>query len=76
VSGLRVPWPRPGHGTHLSTVAYMTRKRTSPRRRREVNPIVLRFMAPALRYSPSRDAYVLRVVGDRWGPVVRRRERP
>jgi hypothetical protein len=31
----------------------------------------LMVMAPLLRYSVSRDAYVLRFVGSEFGPVVR-----
>ncbi len=31
----------------------------------------LMLMKPALRYSVSRDAYVLRGVGHRYGPVLR-----
>jgi hypothetical protein len=33
----------------------------------------LKAFTPFFRYSPSRDAYVLRVVGNRIGPVLRAR---
>ncbi len=52
--------------------------RTVPRPRRYVARYWLALMSPALRYSSSRDAYVLRGVGNRTGPVLRaerRRER-
>ena len=44
-----------------------------PRRRREVSPRVLRPLAVLFRYSVVRDAYVLRGVGGRFGPVLRAR---
>jgi hypothetical protein len=31
----------------------------------------LRLLTPLFRYSTTRDAYVLRVVGDEIGPVIR-----
>jgi hypothetical protein len=36
------------------------------------------ILRPVLRYSVSRDAHVLRVIGGRWGPVLvsRRSEAP
>jgi hypothetical protein len=36
---------------------------------------LLTLMRPFLRYSYSRGAYVLRVVGERWGPVLRQDQR-
>ena len=33
------------------------------------------MLAPLFRYSYGRDAYVLRGVGDRWGPVLKRERR-
>jgi hypothetical protein len=45
--------------------------RTAPRRRRYVSSHWLSLLAPVLRYSFSRDAYLLRVVGNRMGPVLR-----
>jgi hypothetical protein len=47
--------------------------RTSPRPRRELHPALLRLLLPLLRYSTTRDAYVLRGIGNRRGPVLRRR---
>ena len=47
--------------------------RTVPRRRRDLHPVVLLALRPFLRYSSVRDAYVLRAIGNRWGPVLRRR---
>jgi hypothetical protein len=45
--------------------------RTVRRPRRYVARHWLVLMTPVLRYSVSRDAYVLRVVGRRAGPVLR-----
>ena len=45
-------------------------KRIRPRR--YISPLLLAVARPALRYSYGRDAYVLRLVGDHWGPVLRR----
>jgi hypothetical protein len=42
----------------------------SPRRRRHVSPWLLVVLKPLFRHSYSRDAYVLRVVGNRLGPVL------
>jgi hypothetical protein len=36
-----------------------------------MSPWAFRLIQPAFRYSPSRGAYVLRLLGSRWGPVVR-----
>jgi hypothetical protein len=47
--------------------------RNAPRPRRELRPVILVALRPFLRYSTVRDAYVLRVIGNRWGPVLRRR---
>lgn len=45
------------------------------RPRRYVAPHWLKFLGPMLRYSGSRDAYVLRAVGNRVGPVLRQDRR-
>jgi hypothetical protein len=45
--------------------------RTVRRPRRYVHRHWLLLMRPLLRYSEVRDAYVLRVVGRRTGPVLR-----
>ncbi|MBA3806769.1 MAG: hypothetical protein H0X28_00025 [Solirubrobacterales bacterium] len=45
------------------------------RPRRYVAPQWLRLLGPVLRYSGSRDAYVLRAVGKRMGPVLRQDRR-
>lgn len=53
--------------------------RTVPRPRRYISRHLLMLLTPVMRYSSSRDAYVLRGVGGRMGPVVRpdrRRSRP
>jgi hypothetical protein len=47
--------------------------RDTPRPRRVVGPFTFALLRPVLRYSYSRDAYVLRVVGNALGPVLRRR---
>jgi hypothetical protein len=46
------------------------------RPRRHVAAGVLKALKPLLRFSYTRDAYVLRVVGNRHGPVLRRSTRP
>lgn len=47
--------------------------RTTPRTRRPTHPIVLAALRPLLRYSYSREAYVFRFWGNRYGPVLQRR---
>jgi hypothetical protein len=49
--------------------------RTTTRRRRYVPSYALVIMRPLLRYSQTRDAYVLRIVGRRKGPVLRANRR-
>jgi hypothetical protein len=44
--------------------------RTTPRPRHHVNPVVLALLRPALRYSYTREAYVLRGIGNHRGPVL------
>jgi hypothetical protein len=51
--------------------------RTVKRPRRYIAPRWIAIGRPVLRYSTPRDAYVLRVVGRKWGPVLRsERRRP
>jgi len=45
--------------------------RTDPRPRHYVSPLALAAMRPILRFSEGRDAYVLRLAGNRAGPVLR-----
>ena len=45
--------------------------RTSPRNPRTVHPAVMVVLNPLFRHSMTRDAYVLRGVGHRLGPVLR-----
>jgi hypothetical protein len=45
--------------------------RTVRRPRRYVSRRWLALLGPVLRYSASRDAYLLRGVGRRYGPVLR-----
>jgi hypothetical protein len=45
------------------------------RPRRYVSPRVLTVLRPAFRYSESRDAYILRVIGKQAGPVLREQPR-
>jgi hypothetical protein len=53
--------------------------RATPRTRRYVAPGLLRALRPLFVYNHNRDAYILRAVGKRIGPVLRsseeRRER-
>ena len=44
--------------------------RTTPRPRRQVDPTVIRRLTPVVRYSAGRQAYVLRGIGGRFGPVL------
>ena len=44
------------------------------RPRRYVSPRVMTMLRPAFRYSQSRDAYILRVIGKQRGPVLREDE--
>lgn len=50
--------------------------RTTPRRRHHVHPVVLALLRPALRYSYTREAYVLRGIGNHRGPVFVRGAEP
>lgn len=45
--------------------------RTIKRPRRYIAAHWLVLVRPMFRYSESRDAYVLRAVGRKWGPVLR-----
>lgn len=47
----------------------------APRRRRYVSPLLLTVLRPLLRYSYGRSAYVLRLVGESHGPVLRQDRR-
>jgi hypothetical protein len=49
--------------------------RKAQRTRRYVQPRLLVLLAPLFRYSLTRDAYVLRLVGRRSGPVLRANRR-
>ena len=49
--------------------------RTQPRRRRRIGAAALAPLRVAFRYSASREAYVLRGVGNRFGPVLKRGDR-
>lgn len=44
--------------------------RTAPRPRHAVSQGTAHLLSPFFRYSVGRDAYVLRVVGNRLGPVL------
>ena len=46
-------------------------QRETPRRRHLVGKRTIRLVRPFFRYSRVRDAYVLRVVGRRHGPVLK-----
>jgi hypothetical protein len=50
--------------------------RTQPRKRTPVRRLVLVGARPVLRYSASRDAFVLRGIGNRHGPVLVDNRRP
>jgi hypothetical protein len=42
-----------------------------PRPRRKVPPALLFLLRPIYHHDHARDAWILRAVGDRWGPVLR-----
>ena len=44
--------------------------RSTPRPRREVSPALLAALSPLFRHSVARDAYVLRGIGSKRGPVL------
>ena len=44
--------------------------RDLPRERRRISQATLVVLRPLFRYSAGRDAYVLRAVGNRFGPVL------
>jgi len=48
--------------------------RSVPRTRHQVSPRAVRALSPFFRQSYGRDAYVLRGVGNRWGPVLQVRQ--
>jgi hypothetical protein len=45
--------------------------RTTPRKRTHVSRFTLFLLRPLFRYSFHRDAYILRAIGERFGPVLR-----
>jgi hypothetical protein len=47
----------------------------APRPRHYVSRTTIALVRPLFRYSLSRDAYVLRVIGNSRGPVLRRERR-
>jgi hypothetical protein len=49
--------------------------RTAPRPRRYIAQHWLQLLKPLFRYSEARQAYVLRVVGRSFGPVLRANRR-
>jgi hypothetical protein len=49
--------------------------RNIPRQRRYVSPTALTLCRPLLSFDLPRDAYVLRAVGRRFGPVLRQDRR-
>ena len=44
--------------------------RDTQRDRKRIRPGTLAVLRPLFRYSAGRDAYVLRIVGNRFGPVL------
>lgn len=44
--------------------------RNTQRDRKLIKPRTLAVLRPLFRYSAGRDAYVLRIVGNRFGPVL------
>jgi hypothetical protein len=56
----------------MSTIDHRLR---IPRPRRYIPRGAFVLLLPALRYSTTRDAYVLRIVGNKVGPVLRENRR-
>jgi hypothetical protein len=54
----------------LDWLAMRRSHRVAPRRRREVPPALLVALRPIFRYDAERDAWILRVRGERYGPVL------
>ena len=59
--------------THFCSV--LMEMRTARRPRRYVSRQWMKLLAPVLRYSSTRDAYVLRGIGSHIGPVLRQDRR-
>jgi hypothetical protein len=57
----------------LSWAVIRSSRRRAPRRRHEIPPALVRLLAPLFRYDQRRYAWVLRGIGWRFGPVLRRR---
>jgi hypothetical protein len=57
----------------LDGLAIRRARRAAPRPRREVPRIVLLLLRPFYRYDGRREAWIVRVVGERRGPVLRPR---
>jgi hypothetical protein len=45
-----------------------------PRPRHAVSERIIRNLHLVFRYSPGRDAYVLRLIGQRHGPVLKKKD--
>jgi hypothetical protein len=63
---IRMP-PAARRAAHLQP---SSRMREQPRPRRRVSPTTLRLLRPLYRFSAARNAYVLRVAGGGFGPVL------
>src|SRR5436305_13840379 len=63
----------PAIGANLSTTGSRS-MRNQPRPRRPVSALRITVLRPLFRYSPGRGAYVLRIVGGRFGPVLTHRQ--
>jgi hypothetical protein len=55
----------------LDWLALRRSRRVMPRPRREVSPTTLFLLAPIYRYDVDRDAWIVRAIGERYGPVLR-----
>ena len=54
----------------LPLTQFLTPHRTVPRPRRSTPLVILCLLAPLFRYSDWRNAWILRIIGERWGPVL------
>jgi hypothetical protein len=68
-------WPYGPSEEVVNTLLLEVAMHTVQRPRRYVSPVTLTAMRPVLRYSSTRDAFVLRMVGSHRGPVLRRERR-
>ena len=55
----------------VDVVVVRASRRIAPRPRREISPALLTALRPLLRHDEQRGAWIFRVLGERYGPVLR-----